>query len=230
MNSENSKTSKPYVLILKLTNKLDLRMGEKIITLSNLSIYYTWKNIKSSYNNNKFKISAPTWNDTFELPDGSYSVSNIQNYFEYIFKKYGEDINIPSVQIYVNNIENSVTFKIKNGHSLELLTPETMKLLGGTENKITKGKNGENVPHLEIAEVVLVHCDIVSNDYEQHSRVSYRFVPNEPFGSLLEISPTNNIFWKTFNPEYDEIKVWFTDQNSKPLETEDRINLTMVIK
>ena len=181
MNSENSKTSKPYVLILKLTNKLDLRMGEKIITLSNLSIYYTWKNIKSSYNNNKFKISAPTWNDTFELPDGSYSVSNIQNYFEYIFKKYGEDINIPSVQI-------------KNGHSLELLTPETMKLLGGTENKITKGKNGENVPHLEIAEVVLVHCDIVSNDYEQDSRVSYRFVPNEPFGSLLEISPTNNIF------------------------------------
>ena len=98
MNSENSKTSKPYVLILKLTNKLDLRMGEKIIALSNLSIYYTWKNMKSSYNNNKFKISAPTWNDKFELPDGSYSVSNIQDYFEYILKKHGEDINIPSIQ------------------------------------------------------------------------------------------------------------------------------------
>ena len=84
MNSENSKTSEPYVLILKLTDKLDLRRGEKSIALSNLSIYYTWKNIKSSYNNNKFKISAPTWNDKFELPDGSYSVSDIQDYFEYI--------------------------------------------------------------------------------------------------------------------------------------------------
>ena len=136
--------------------------------LSNLSIYYTWKNIKSSYNNNKFKISAPTWNDKFELPDGSYSVSDIQNYFEYILKKHGEDINKPSLQSYVNKIENRVTFKIKNGYSLELLTPETMKLLGSTENKINKGKNGENVPHLEITEVVLVHCDIVNNDYQQN--------------------------------------------------------------
>ena len=87
MNSENGKTSEPYVLMLKLTNKLDLRRAEKIIALSNLSIFYTWKNIKSSYNNNKFKISAPTWNDKFELPDESYSVSDIQDYFEYILKK-----------------------------------------------------------------------------------------------------------------------------------------------
>ena len=86
MNSENSKTSKPYVLILKLTNKLDLGIGEKVIALSNLSIYYTWKNIKSSYNNNKFKISAPTCNNIFELPDKSYSVSDIQDYFEYVLK------------------------------------------------------------------------------------------------------------------------------------------------
>ena len=84
MNSENSKISKPHVLILKITNKLDLKRGEKIIALSNLSIYYTWKNIKSSYNNNKFKIPASTWNDKFELPDGMYSVSDIQDYFEYI--------------------------------------------------------------------------------------------------------------------------------------------------
>ena len=82
MNSENGKTSKPHVLTLKLTNKLDLRLGEKVIVLSNLSIYYTWKNIKSSYNNNKFKISAPTWNHKFKLPDGSYSVLDIQDYFE----------------------------------------------------------------------------------------------------------------------------------------------------
>ena len=99
MNSENSKIYKSYVLNLKLTDKLDLRIGKKVIHLSNLSIYYTWKNIKSSYNNNRFKISAPTWND--EL-DGSYSVSNIQDYFEYILKKHGEDVDEPSVQMYVN--------------------------------------------------------------------------------------------------------------------------------
>ena len=90
INSENSRTSKPHILILKLTNKLDLRIGKKVIALSNLSIYYTWKNIKSSYNNNEFKISAPTWNDEFELLDGSYSVSDIQDYFEYILKKHEE--------------------------------------------------------------------------------------------------------------------------------------------
>ena len=84
--------------------------------------------------------------------------------------------------------------------------------------------------HLEITEVVLVHCDIVDNDYQQDSTVLYTFVPNKPFGSLLEISPTNHIFLKTFNSEYDEIKVWFTDQNSKPLEIEDALNLTIVIK
>ena len=105
-----------------------------------------------------------------------------------------------------------------------------MKLLGSTENKITKDKNGENVPHLEITEVVLVHCDTVNNDYQQDSRVLYIFVPNKLFGSLLEMSPTNHIFLKTFNSEYDEIIVWFTDQNSQPVEIEDRINLTMTIK
>ena len=115
MISENSKTSEPYVLILKLIDKLVLIRGEKIIDLSNLSIYYTWKNIKSSYNNNKFKISAPTWNDEIELPDGSYSISDIQDYFDYILKKHGEDIDKTSIHIYVNKIENRVTLKLKMG-------------------------------------------------------------------------------------------------------------------
>ena len=97
------------------------------------------------------------------MPDGSYSVSNIQDYFEYILKNHGENINKPSLQIYVNKIENSVTFKIKNGYILELLTPETMKLLGSIKNKITTDKNDENVPHLEITELVLVHCNIYKN-------------------------------------------------------------------
>ena len=105
-----------------------------------------------------------------------------------------------------------------------------MKLLRSTENKITKDKNSENVPHLETTELVLVYCNIVNNDYQQDSRVLYTFVPNKPFDSLLEISLTNQIFLKMFNSEYDEITVWFTAQNSQPLEIADRINLTMVIE
>ena len=133
MNSENSKTSEPYILKLKLTDKLDLRLDKKVIALSNLSIYYTWYNIKSSYSNSKFKISTPTWNEEFTLPDGSYSVSDIQGYFQYILKKHGENTDKPSIQIYVNKIENRITFKVKNGYSLELLTKETMKLLGSNK-------------------------------------------------------------------------------------------------
>ena len=155
-----------------------------------------WKNIRSSYNNNKFKISAPTWSDEFELPDGSYSISDIQDYFEYILRKHSKDDDNPSIRIYINKIENRITFKIKNGYYLELLTPETIKLLGSTESKITKDKNDGNLPHLEIFELVLVHCNLVNNYYQQHSRLLYTYVPNKLFGSLLEISPTNDIFLK----------------------------------
>ena len=110
-------------------------------------------------------------------------MSDIQDYFQYILEKHSEDIDNPSVQIYVKKIKNRTTFKIKNGYSLELLTPETMRLLGSTKNKITEYKNGENVLHLEITKVVLVHCDIVNNDYQQDSRVLYTFVPNKLFRS-----------------------------------------------
>ena len=122
MNSDTRKAYKPHILKLKLTSQLDLRTGEKVVALSNLSIYYTWKNIKSSYSNNKFKISAPTWNEKFKLPDGFYSVSDIQDYFEYILKNDGEKIddndkdndkNKPSVKIHINKVENRITCKIK---------------------------------------------------------------------------------------------------------------------
>ena len=183
INSENSGTSEYHVLLLNLTNKIDLR-SEKTVALSNVSIYYTWKNIKSSYNNNKFKISAPTWSEEFELPDGSYSIPDIQDYFKYILKKHSESVDNPSVTKYVNKIENRITIKIKSGYYLELLTPKTMKLIGSTVSKINKDKNGENVPNLEVAEVVLVHCNLVNNDYQQESRILYTFVPNKTFGSL----------------------------------------------
>ena len=185
MNSENSRTSEYHVLLFKLADKLDLRGGQKSVALSNLSIFYTWRNIESSYKNNKFKISAPTWSDEFELPDGSYSISDILDYFEYILKKHSESVDDPPVEIFVSKIENRITFKIKDGYYLELLTPETMKLLGSTESKIPGEKNGENVPHLEIVELVLIHCNIVYNSYQQKSRILYTFTPNKPFDSLL---------------------------------------------
>ena len=130
----------------------------------------------------------------------------------------------------MNRIENRITFKNKNGYYLELLTPETMKLLGSTESKITKDKNGENIPHLEVVVLVLVHCNLVNNDYQQGSRILYTFVPNKTFVSLLEISPTNQVFIKKFNSEFQEVKIWFTDQTSKPLELKDKINITLIIK
>ena len=166
----------------------------KKVLLYQILVFITHGKTKSSYNNNKFKISAPTWNDKFELPDGSYSASDIQDYFEYILKKHGENSDNPSIRIYENEIENRITFKIKTGYYLELLTPETIKLLGSTENQIAKDENGENVPHLEITEVVIVHCNIVNNDYQQDLRVLYKFVPNKPFDSLLEMTPKNHIF------------------------------------
>ena len=201
MNSENSRTSEYHVLLLKIADKLDLRRGQKSVALSNLSIYNTQRNIKSSYKNNKFKISAPTWSDEFELPDGSYSVPDIQDYFEYILKECSEIVDDPPIEIFVSKNENKITFKITNGYYLELLTPEPMKLLGSTKSKITGEKNGENVLHLEIVELVLIHCDTVNN-CQQNSRILYTFVPNKPYGSLLEISPSNHIFLRTFNSEF----------------------------
>ena len=229
INSENSKTSEYHVLLFNLTNKIDLR-SEKTVALSNFSSYYTWKNIKSSCNNNKFKISAPTWSEEFNLPDGSYSIPDIQDYFKYVLKNHGKNVDNPSIIIYINKIKNRITFKIKSRYFLELLTPETMKLLGSTESKVTKDKNGENVPHFEIVELVLVHCNLVNNDYQQDLRILFTFVPNKTFGSLLEISPANHVFLKTFNSEFREIKVWFTDRKSRPLEVEDKINVTLIIK
>ena len=120
-------------------------------------------------------------------------------------------------------------FKIKTGYYLELLTPETMQLLESTKSRITKDENGENVPHLELNEVVLIHCNISNKNYQQNSRVMYTFVPNKFFGQLLDISPENFIFLKTFKSDFSYIEVWFTDQNSKPLEIKDKINITLVI-
>ena len=149
--------------------------------------------------------------------------------FRVYHQKIRENDGNPPIRIYVNKIENRITFRTKTGYYLEYLTPETMKLLGSTESKITKDKNGENMSHLQMTEVVLVHCNIVNNDYQQDSRVLYTYVPNKSFGQLLGISPQNFIFWKTFDSEFSCIEVCFTDQNSEPLEVQHKINITLVI-
>ena len=135
MNTENSKTNETNKFIYEITDKLNLKNPNKNIALVKLSIYYTWKNIKSAYDNNKFKISAPTSNDEFDLPDGSCSISDIQDYIEYIIKKLGSIADDPLVQIYINRIKNRIVFKMKTGCKLELLSLETIKLLGSPKKK-----------------------------------------------------------------------------------------------
>ena len=182
MNTENSETSEPHRFKLDLTDKLNLKNPNKNKVLANLSIYYTWKNIMSEYNNNKFKIPASTWNDTFGLPDASYSIVDIQDYFEFVIKKHETLTENPPAQIYPNKIKNRIVFEIKTGYKLELLTPETMKLLGITKKDADKDKDGEIVQKLESVEVVLVYCYLVKYDYQNTSKVLFSFVPNKQFG------------------------------------------------
>ena len=230
VNTENSKTNEPHRFKLDLTDKLNLKNPNKNMALANLSIYYTWKNIKTEYNNNKFKISAPTWNETFDLPDGSYSIADIQYYFEFIIKKHETLIENPSIQIYANKIKNRIIFKIKTGYKLELLTPETMRLLESTKKVVDKDKNGERVPKLKIVEVVLVHSNLVKNDYQHNSKVLFTFAPNKTFGQLINITPHAFTMMNTLNTEFTYVDFWFTDQSSKALEIEDNVNLTLIIE
>ena len=177
----------------------------------------------------KIKISAPTCNDTFDLPDGSYLIADIQDYFELIIKKHETLTENPAVQIYPNKIINRIVFKIKISYKLELLTSEIMKLLRSTKKDVDKDKNSENVTKLESVEVVLVHCDLVKNDYQHTSKVLFSFVPNKQFGQLINISPHSLTMMNTVNTEFSFVEVWFTDQASKDLEIEDNVNLTLII-
>ena len=172
MNTENSKKNEPHRFRLTLADKIYLKNPYENMALANLSIYYIWKNIKSAYNNNKFKISAPTRNDEFDLLDGSYSI-------EYIIKQYEIIAKNPLVQIYVNKIKNRIVFKKKTGYKLESLSPETMELLGSTKKDVDQDKDGEDMPKLESVEVVLVNCNLVNNKYQEASKVLFTFVPNK---------------------------------------------------
>ena len=162
MNSKNSKTNELNKLKYDSIDKLDLKNPNKNMALANLSLYYIWKNVKSTYNNNKFIISSPTWNETFDLPDGSYNISEIQDYIEYVIKKHETIGENAPILIYANTINNRIVFKIKSGYKLGLLSKETMKLLGSTKDIIDADKNSENVPKLKNVEIALVHCNFVN--------------------------------------------------------------------
>ena len=133
------------------------------------------------------------------------------------------------MQIYTNKIKNRIIFKIKIGCKLKLLSNETMTLLGSTKKDVHQEKDGEDVPKLESVEVVLVHCNLVNNNYQQASKVLFTFVANKQFGQLINISPHSLTMLNTTNTEFSSIELWFTDQNSKPLEIEDNVNMTLII-
>ena len=173
MNTAHSKTKHSNKFVYNFTDKLNLKNSNKSIALANLIISYTWKNVKSDYNNNKFKIPAPTWSDSFDVPDGSYSIAALQNYFEYIIKKHETIAVVSPVLIYVNEINNRIVFKIKSGYKLELLSKEMMKLLGSLTDTIDGDKNSELVPKVESVDLVLVHCNLVNNSYQQASVIIY---------------------------------------------------------
>ena len=163
------------------------------------------------------------------MPDGSYSIVARQNYFEYIIKKHETIANVSPVLIYVNEINNRFALKIRSGYKFELLSKETMRLLGSLTDTIDGDKNSELVPKLESVDLVLVHCNLVNNSYQQASKVLFTFVPNEKYGQLITISPNSLIMLKTINTEFSFIEIWFTDQDNRSLEIEDSVNILLII-
>ena len=161
------------------------------------------------------------------MPDGSYSIAALQNYFQYLIKKHETIADVSPVLIYVNEINNRIVFKIKSGYELELLSKETMKLLGITTNSINKDKNSELVPKLESIDLVLVHCNLVNNSYQQASKVLFTFIPNKKYGLLITVSPHSLIMLKTVSTEFSIIEIWFTDH--RPLEIEYSVNISLII-
>ena len=206
MNTLNSKANESNRFIYQFTDNLNLKNPNKNVALANLSVYYKWKNIKSECNSNKIKIS------------------------EYVFKKHETIADNPPVQIYMNKRKkNRIVFSTKTGYKIELLSEETMQLLGSSKKDIDQNKDGEIVPILETAEVALVHCNLVNSSYQQAFKVLFTFVPNKQFRQLITVTPHSPRMLKKTNAGFSFIEIWFTDQNSRPLEIEDNVNITLII-
>ena len=163
------------------------------------------------------------------MPDVPYSIADIQHYFEFVIKKHETLAGNPPVQIYPNEIKNRIVFKVKTGYELELSSSKTMKLLGSSKNDVDQDNDGEDMPKLESVKVVLVHCNRANNNYQQASKALFTFDRNKEFGQLNNILSHSLIMPSTINTEFSSIEVWFTDQNSEPLEIEDSVNMTLII-
>ena len=228
MNTENSENNERHRFRLTLANKLNLKDPSKNMALANLSIYSIWKNIKSAYNSNNFKISPSTWNDKFDLPDGSYSTSDTQDYFRFIIKKNETLTENAPVQIYTNKIKNRILLKKKNRIQIRIFIFRNNEIIKHNKH-VDQDKDGEDVSKLESFEIALVYCNLVKNNYKQASTVLFTFVPNKQFDQLSNISPHSLMMLNTTNTEFFPIEVWFTDQNSKSLEIEGNVNMLLII-
>ena len=229
MNSENSKTNETHRFKLDLNDKLYLKNRNKNLALANC-VFIT---LGKTSNQNTTAINL-----TFQHQLGMIlliypMVLILLRIFTITLnlslKKHETLTENPAVQIFPNKIKNRIVFKIKTAYKLELLTPETMKLLGSAKKDVDKDSDGENVPQLEYVQVVLVHCNLVKNDFQHTSKVLFTFVPNKQFGQLINISPHSLTMMNTVNTEFSFVEVWFTDQGSKALEIEDKVNLTLTI-
>ena len=202
--------NEPHKFITNLSQRLK-EAQINILLFWNLSIYYTRKKIRKQCKNNKPKIIVPAWNDKFKLADVFCSASDDQDYI----KKHKTLTTIPPIHVYINKINNRLVFKIKDGYKLELQTLKTVKLFWSTKNLIDKTKTGENVPSLGVVEVVLVQCILVDSQYQKKSEVSYTVTTNKSYAYLLNVKPTNLVFLKTYNTEFDEIIIILRDQNGR---------------
>ena len=161
--------------------------------------------------------------------DSSYSVSDIQDCFEFIIKNHETLTKNSPIRVYINRINNRLVFQIKDGYKLKLQTSEIMKLFGSSKKLIGKTKTREKLPSLEVVEVVLVQCNLVDNPYQQNSEVSCTFTPNKSYAYWLNVEPSNLVYLKTYNTDFNEIIITFTDKNSRSLEIEDKVSLALLI-
>ena len=227
MNTLNSKTNKANRFVYQFTDKLNLKNPNKNIALANLSIYCTL-NLNTTTTNLKFLHQLGIMN--LICPMDLILFLIFKMVLNKSLKKHETIADNLLVQISVNKIkQNRMVFKIKTGYKLESLSEETMQLLGSSKKVIDKNKNGELVTKLETVEVVLVHCNLVNNNYQQASKVLFTFVPNKQFGQLITITPHSPTMLKTTNAEFSFIDFWFTDQNNRPLKIEDNVNITLII-
>ena len=233
LNTANAGTTEDHKLRLSLTS--DLHLNNNLVSLSHCSIYYNWKNFKKEYGNTQFTIHhlPSTTIIVVDLPDGSYSVRDINNYIHHIMKLAGYENadGTYDINVYANPVYNRVTISVSNVFQFSMTDPFA-RMLGfdTTQTQITNAEvNGNLVPQIEVVDTVLIHCNLVDNRVTHDSSILFAFVPNDSFGNLLSITPNypQNRFCR--NASFSYVEVYFTDQDGKALHVEDRILVELQI-